>query len=149
MGLVGACYLGWQKHRQNKLATKLLREVSAILQPATSGLSSEKAFDIHYREAVLQKIKGRLVVLTESAAMQYARQINAAWKGWWLGGDDENAVYAVFKALKDKVQVSQVAKAYYTAYHIDLADKIHDRMDEKEIGIVLEIIKRLPAYRTN
>ncbi|GAK75611.1 hypothetical protein JCM19296_1203 [Nonlabens ulvanivorans] len=50
--------------------------------------------------------------------------------------------------MKDKVQVSQVAKAYQETYSKNLIDTLKDRFDKEEITIVLNIVKALPNYRT-
>ena len=50
--------------------------------------------------------------------------------------------------MKDKVQVSQVAKVYQDTYSKNLIDTLKDRFDKEEITIVLNIIKALPNYRT-
>lgn len=148
VGLGLSVYMTWNKKRKDKLASQILRELSKLIKPATSGLLSESAFDIHYKDEVLKKVNGRVLTIRADTASKYAEQIHSAWAAWWRGGDDESKVYAVFRKLRDKVQVSQVAKAYQASFKINLIDKLYERLDEKEIRKVLTIVKKLPGYRT-
>ena len=113
-----------------------------------NNLDAENAFNIYYLTKVLQNVNGQVIAMSESSATSYAKQINKAWGAWYEGGDDEDAVYAVFRKLKDKVQVSQVAKAYQSTYSKNLIDTIKDRLSEDEIKIILNIIGQIPNYRT-
>jgi hypothetical protein len=146
--LVGAVYGNVRRRKRDKVASELLREVSKIVKPTTEGLLSENAFDIHFVDEVLKKVKGKVLTLNKNAASKFADRIHDAWGAWYEGGDDETKVYAVFRELKDKVQVSQVAKAYQEAYAENLIDKLNDRFGDSEVKTVLNIIKSLPTYRT-
>lgn len=146
--LMGSVYGHVRRRQKDKLASELLREVSKIVKPATKGLLSEDAFDIHYMDEVLKKVKGKVLTIKRDAAVKYADRIHDAWGAWYEGGDDENKVYAVLRELKDKVAVSQVAKAYQDNHGENLIDKIHDRLGDDEVKKVLEIVKPLPSYRT-
>ncbi len=148
VGLGASIYMVWNKRHKDKLAAEILRELSKLIKPSTSGLLSESAFDIHYKDEVLKKVNGRVLTIRADTASKYADQIHAAWAGWWKGGDDENKVYAVLRKLKDKVQVSQVAKAYQASFKVNLIDKLYERLDEKEVKKVLTIVRNLPGYRT-
>lgn len=146
--LVGAVYCNVRRRKRDRVASELLREVSKIVKPTTEGLLSENAFDIHFVDEVLKKVKGKVLTLNKNAASKFADRIHDAWGAWYEGGDDETKVYAVFRELKDKVQVSQVAKAYQGAYAENLIDKLNDRFGDSEVKTVLDIIKPLPTYRT-
>lgn len=148
VGLGLSVYMVYDKKRKDKFASEILRELTKMIKPSTSGLLSESAFDIHYKDEVLKKVNGRVLTIRADTASKYADQIHAAWAGWWKGGDDENKVYAVLRRLKDKVQVSQVARAYQASFKINLIDKLYERLDEKEVKKVLTIVKNLPGYRT-
>ena len=128
--------------------SKLLSAIQAQIQPISSGLTSQNAFDIHYLNKVLQTVNREVLVLKTSTASRYADQIYKSWGSWYEGGDDEEKVYGVFRKMKDKVQVSQVAKAYQETYSKNLIDTLKDRFEKDEITIVLNIIKALPNYRT-
>lgn len=137
-------YAGWDRRRKDRLAVKLMREVSQLIEPTTTGLLSENAFDIHYKAKVLDKVKGKIIVLKAEAVNNYAKEIHGAW-GFF--NDDENVVYGVFRKLRDKVQVSQVAAAYQDTYKENLIDVLYDKLSESEIKKVLGIVKPLPSHR--
>ena len=146
--LVGTTVLSVRKRNRDTRTSKLLSAIQAQIQPISSGLTSQNAFDIHYLNKVLQAVNREVLVLKTSTASRYADQIHKAWGSWYEGGDDEEKVYGAFRKLKDKVQVSQVAKAYQETYSKNLIDTLKDRFDKSEITIVLNIIKALPNYRT-
>lgn len=145
---IGTTLLSIRKRSRDVRTGKLLSAIVAQIQPVNNGLGTQNAFDIHYLNKVLQAVNKQVLVLKTSSALGYANQIQNAWGAWYQGGDDEDKVYAVFRKLKDKVQVSQVAKAYQETYSKNLIDTLKDRFDKDEINIVLNIIKALPNYRT-
>jgi len=146
--LVGTTMLSVRKRSRDILTSKLLSAIQAQIQPISSGLTSQNAFDIHFLNKVLQTVNREVLVLKTSTASRFADQIHNAWGAWYEGGDDEEKVYGVFRKMKDKVQVSQVAKAYQETYSNNLIDTLKDRFEKDEITIVLNIIKALPNYRT-
>lgn len=146
--LIGTTYFSVRKRSRDLRTSKLLSAIQAQIQPISSGLTSQNAFDIHFLNKVLQTVNREVLVLKTSTASRYADQIHKAWGSWYQGGDDEEQVYGVFRKMKDKVQVSQVAKAYQETYSKNLIDTLKDRFDKEEITIVLNIVKALPNYRT-
>jgi len=146
--LVGTTLLSVRKRSRDVRTSKLLSAIKAQIRPISNGLMSQNAFDIHFLNKVLQTVNREVLVLKTSTASRYADQIHKAWGSWYQGGDDEEKVYGVFRKMKDKVQVSQVAKAYQETYSKNLIDTLKDRFDKDEITIVLNIIKALPNYRT-
>ncbi len=146
--LMGTLYGHIRKRRKDNLASQLFGEISKIINPATKGLVAENAFDIHYLDKVLSSVSGKVLTLKPAVASRFATRIHNAWGAWYQGGDDEAKVYAVFRELQDKVQVSQVAQAYQKRYGENLIDKLHDRFTSTEVKKVLDIVKPLPAYST-
>ncbi|MEN8901216.1 MAG: hypothetical protein ABF247_07945 [Nonlabens sp.] len=145
---IGTTFFSMRKRSRDVRTSKLLTAIQAQIQPISSGLTSQNAFDIHFLNKVLQTVNREVLVLKTSTASRYADQIHKAWGSWYQGGDDEEQVYGVFRKMKDKVQVSQVAKAYQETYSKNLIDTLKDRFDKEEITIVLNIVKALPNYRT-
>jgi hypothetical protein len=145
---IGTTFFSMRKRSRDLRTSKLLTAIQAQIQPISSGLTSQNAFDIHFLNKVLQTVNREVLVLKTSTASRYADQIHKAWGSWYQGGDDEEQVYGVFRKMKDKVQVSQVAKAYQETYSKNLIDTLKDRFDKEEITIVLNIVKALPNYRT-
>lgn len=146
--LVGSTVLSVRQRKRDTRTAKLLTAIKEQIQPISNGLTAQNAFDIHYLNKVLQAVSSEVLVLKSSTASRYADQIHKSWGSWYQGGDDEEKVYGVFRKMKDKVQVSQVAKAYQDAYSKNLIDTLKDRFSKEEITIVLNIIKVLPNYRT-
>lgn len=137
-----------RRKRKDAIASELLHEVTKLIKPATAGLLSEDAFDIHYADKVLSKVGGKVLQLKTSAASKFAQRIHSAWGAWYQGGDDEDKIYGVFRELKDKVQVAQVAAAYQQLYKENLIDKLHNKFTGSEVKKVLDIVKPLPSFRT-
>ena len=145
--LIVTGYLSAKNRKQNRLASALLKALQTKLHPTTLGLDSELGFDAGFAEKVLSSVSGRVLVLKKEIAAQYAKQIHEAFAPWYLGGDDEDMIYGVLRNLKDKVQVSQVAKAYQDDYGINLKEQLKNRFDKEEIKKVLRIVNPLPKYR--
>ena len=146
--LIGSVIVGNRNRKQERLTSKLLSALSAKIEPIKNGLGSQNAFDVNYLDNVLQKVNAQVLVLKESSAEYYAKQIKSGFLPWYRGGDDEDKIYGVFRQLKDKVQVSQVAKAYQQEESKNLIDVLKERFGKDEIKIVLDIVSAKPNYRT-
>jgi hypothetical protein len=146
--IVASVVIGNRNRKRERLTSKLLIKLNARIEPVSSGIGSQNAFDTNYLEKVLQKVNGQVLALKESTASYYAKQIKNAFGAWYQGGDDEDKVYSVFRQLKDKVQVSQVAKAYQDDESKNLIDVLRYRFGKDEIKIVLDIVNSKPNYRT-
>lgn len=147
IGAGATMYINVKQGRKDELAHALIREVKKVLQPSSAGLMAENAFGIHYAEETLGRVQGKILMLKEAVTNGMAQEIHNSFGGWWQGGDDEDRLYGIFRKLKDKVQVSQVAKAYYNKYRVNLIDKLYDKLTDKEVGIILDIVGQLPNYR--
>lgn len=145
--LIGTTYITLRNRKRDGISKSLLAKLNTKLNPITKGLSNEAALDVNYADKVLNAIPASIVVLKGSTATRYANEIHKAFRPWYRGGDLEENVYAIFRNLKDKVQVSQVAKAYQREHKLNLRDQLKDRFDKDEIKTVLRIIERLPKYR--
>ena len=149
-GIVLAGILGvsiWSDQRRRKrdrLASRLLTELSILTDPSKAGILSEDAFATGYLDSVLQVAGGRVIVMKESAASRIAQQIDDAW-GFW--NHDEDQINSAFRSLRDKVQVSQVATAYRSLTDFNLIDHLTGRLDEGELQTVLDIVTGLSPYR--
>ncbi|MDN5201242.1 hypothetical protein QQ008_07710 [Fulvivirgaceae bacterium BMA10] len=148
IGCAVSIYFDLRRKKRDKLAAELIKEITKQLKPSTTGLLSENAFDIHYKDEVVRSTGRQILTLKSEVANDYANQIHSAWGSWWSGGDDEKKVYGVFRKLRDKVQVSQIATAYLRNFGVNLIDKLNERLNDKEIKNVLAIVKPLPAFRT-
>lgn len=144
--LISATYISIRNRRRDQMATQLLGILGKKLN-VQKGLDMEEAFDIHYKDKVLQQVSGSVPVLKKTTANRYSTQIHNAFRPWYRGGDLEEVIYGVLGNLKDKVQASQVAHAYQQTYGIALKDQLEDRFDQSELKKVLAMVSRLPAYR--
>lgn len=146
--LLGTSAFSFRQRKRDKKTTDLLGIIQSKLTPSSNGLQAEKAFDINYLNKLLQQVSKKVLVIQRRVALQYAQQIHQGWGSWYQGGDDEAKVYAVFRKLEDKVQVSQIAKVYQETYSKNLIDVMKNRFSNSEIKMVLKIVEQLPNYRT-
>jgi|SRR3954468_1520733 len=140
-----ALFHKWKKNRDQK-ATAFFSELQREIAPDSVGLIESNAFDIRYWETIGKKLSKPLYMLTVGSAKGFAKDIKDAWG---MFDDDENKIYSVFRALKDQVQVSQVAFQYYNSStdKINLIDDLKSRLNTDEVGQILGIVKKLPTYR--
>jgi hypothetical protein len=125
------------------------------VQTTTSGSSLpmsepdwENPFSISYAEDVKKWVAPkRLILLKDAAAKQYAEELKKA-KG--ILDDDEEAIGNVFaKKVKDKIHVSNVARAFWQRYNKDLLAFLKSTLSESEMEKhVLNYVRQLPNYRT-
>ena len=135
-----------RKVRDQK-AVAFFSELQRDIQPDSVGLVESNAFDIRYWENSGKKLKKPMYMLTVASARGFAKDIRDSWG---IFDDDENKIYSVFRALKDHVQVSQVAYQYYMdpkGSKINLIDDLKSRLAKDEVGQVMEIVKKMPPYR--
>jgi hypothetical protein len=143
---IGVAVFNKRRKARDQKAIAFFSELQRDIAPDSVGLVESNAFDIRYWENIGKKLNKPLYMLTQSSAKGFAKDIRDAWG---VFDDDENKIYSVFRALKDQVQVSQVAFQYYATStdKINLIDDLKSRLSKEEVGQVLEIVKKLPAYR--
>lgn len=141
-------FLSIRERIRNNRTAVLLNAIQAKISTSTQLLATEKAFDINYLREVTREAPQEVLILKHKVAIDYATRIQKSWGSWFIGGDNEAKVYAVFRALKDKVQVSQVAQAYQAQFSENLIDVLRDRFSSSEIKKVMQIVEHLPKYRT-
>ena len=134
--------------KRDKLYRRLLQAITLLAKQGDGDLAVEQAFDPNYLDTLRRHVKTTIITLKKEAALDYARQLHKAWKPWYQGGDDEDLAYSVFRRLKDKVQLSQLAAAYAQAYEHSLIETLKRQLSKKEIKKVMAIVAPLPAYRT-
>lgn len=138
------------RHKQkvrDQRAVAFFSELQRDLAPGSVGLVESNAFDIRYWETTGKKLGKPMYMLTVASAKAFAKDIRDSWG---IFDDDEDKIYSVFRALKDHVQVSQVAYQYYTdpkGSKINLIDELRSRLSKEEVAKVLEIVKKMPPYR--
>lgn len=143
---IGVAVFNKKRKNRDRLAIAFFSELQRDIAPDSVGLVESNAFDIRYWENIGKKIKKPMYMLTVASAKAYAKDIRDSWG---VFDDDEDKIKSVFRALKDQVQVSQVAFQYYQASteKINLIDDLKSRLSKDEVGEILEITKKLPQYR--
>ncbi|MBS1635361.1 MAG: hypothetical protein JST26_05515 [Bacteroidetes bacterium] len=131
---------------RDQKAVAFFSELQRELVPDSVGLVESKAFDIRYWQDIGKKLNKPMYMLTQASAKAFAKDI---MDSWGVFDDDENKIYSVFRALKDHVQVSQMAYQYYLSNKnkINLIDDLKSRLSTDEVGQVMAIVKKMPPYR--
>ena len=65
-------------------------------------------------------------------------------KAMRFAGTDESEIYAIFKLLSNKLQISQLSKGYYIEYKADLLTELQNELRESEQAVLMDIINELP-----
>jgi len=135
-----------RRTKRDQLAVAFFSELQRNISPGTVGLVESNAFNIEYWQTISKKLKKTLYFLTTASAMSFAKDIRDSYS---ILGDNEDKIKGVFRALKDQVQVSQVAFSYYTGSteKINLIDDLISRLSTSEVGEIMNIVKKLPEYR--
>ena len=98
---------------------------------------------------------------TYAAADGIAKAINGALGGnhlpsgvmeWLFPGyafinDREEVIYAAFRKLQTRVQLSQVSASYENTYKKDLFQELKSSLNDKELNTVVKIADALPVYK--
>lgn len=130
--------------KRDEKAALFYSELERKISPSSATLQESEAFDINYYQTLMKTLKKSYYLLKMAAADGYAKDIADSW-GWL--DDNEEKIYGVFRALKDKVQVSQVAHRYFLKTKINLIDDLTVRLHKDELKEVNRIVEKLPAYR--
>lgn len=147
LGATLSIYQDVRKQKRDDLAAELIKEIRKVIDPSYSGLMAEKAFDVRYKDRVRKPDGARMILLKKQAASDFAEDIHNGFRPWWKGGDDVKKIYAVFRKLKDKVQVSQVSEAYYANNKTNLIDQLKARLTSTQVQVILDVVKDLPTLR--
>lgn len=99
------------------------------------GTASNSAFNPNWYKSV-----PGAVLVTRATAENLAAIIYDAM-GFF--NDNEDAVYAVFRQLKAKTQVSWIADVFFQKYNADLYQFLRGRMSDSEMDIIHGIVNNL------
>lgn len=75
-------------------------------------------------------------------ADKLARNIESAWSFY---NDDEEQVYAQFRAIRFQSQVSSIVDAYRRLYNKDLQNTLRSNLSSSEFAVVTNIIASKPS----
>lgn len=138
------------KRSKDKKARNFLAELEDLRNPG-QGLEGLDAFNVNYLLNVQGSVNKVVNKLADSDAIEIANKIDDAW-GYSIpifGGsifDAFDKIKGVFRSLKDRVEVSQVSKAYYDTYGTNLIDDLNDKLDSGEVAEIVAIVKEKQAY---
>jgi hypothetical protein len=84
------------------------------------------------------------LVLTQGGASAYADDI---WNAKGVFNDDEDKVFAVFRAMKTQSQVASLAKRFNQKYSKDLYTFIRGFFNDEEMITVKKLLDAKPKYK--
>lgn len=126
--------------RRKTFGKKLSAYISSKLEGRTNLYGNIKDFeDVFSGKSYLEKVESKVkqeyptlafIKLKDEFVTKYRTDLYKAMEGGVTGwGTEEESVKGVFKNLKDKVAVAQVAESYKKAYGRNLLDVLQDEMD--------------------
>lgn len=126
----------------------IIKKVNAILD-GTGNYGDIRDFAKYFNPDFVQQIKAanpgkNLVLLADNRITEARKKIKDAWGTL---SDDEDVIYAVFRALGSGIQISQVAKSYQTNYGINLLDELNNKLSDSENQKLTEIIKTKSPFQ--
>lgn len=141
LGVLGLAYFGVLKPITNALGlTKDVNEKKrAQLVEQVSAMSAwNPSF---YNQYQAKAARGTvLALLTQASLTSFAQQIRNAWG---IFNDDEDKIYAVFKALRNQLQLSQLCEKYSALYKEDLLQRLQNPWNKSNDGLLPEEFKKV------
>jgi len=101
---------------------------------------------MNYTKEVQQWLSPKsILILDIQTAKEYAKIIKNA-KGTF--NDNEGAVRVIFsKRIRDKTQVSEISKAFWRLYKIDMWQYLKSFLSQRELAEnVTQFIRQIPNY---
>lgn len=92
----------------------------------------------------LSTIPQGTLVLSQGGASAYADDI---WDAKGVFNDDEDKVFAVFRAMKTQSQVASLAKRFNQKYSKDLYTFIRGFFDDTEMITIKKLLDAKPKYK--
>ncbi len=129
--MVGAGFIGW----------KVYRKIKAKKDTAADPLNSAKGLQGETWISAAKAGVPKSSFLPNEQAIDFADQINEAVGVVY---DDEAAIIAVFRAMKNQIQLSQVTYAFNDMFKKDLLFTLTQNLSEQEMNTIRELIKKLP-----
>lgn len=84
-------------------------------------------------------------LLTVDQAKDFAEDLHDGFDNWTFSppyGDDEAAIYAVFEALNNGYQLSQICEIFQKMYGESLRGKLIEQLDSSELLVIQNIINK-------
>lgn len=156
--LIGAAYFLVVKPILLKLGvTKTAQEQKATEAIIKEDLSSNLDSPFSGTPYISKFSKGtKYRTLTGASARSLVNSIRQSMTNF---GDNEQRVIGIFKQLKSKSQVAILSKTFFDTYNLDLwtflkegtpnsdlISQFYTGLNEKDLGIILNIVSKLPKY---
>lgn len=148
---IGGAWLGWKYALSPLLETLGLKDSKAevdaekLRQEVENASGSKDYWNPNWWNLPVDQfpIKGvkSVQLLTQAAAKD---SVNKLWDATGFFNDDEEAIYAVFRSLKYKSQVSFLAYWFNALKGKDLYQWLRDYLNDKELNVVLQITQKMP-----
>ena len=144
----GVGYFIYSKIRNKKE----VNQIHAILDDRTKAYGSIEDFsDVFAGRGYINNIESKVknvIFLLPDYVTQYRKLLNSAISG---AGTDEDAIKVIFRKMKDKVQIAQVAESYQKNYGVNLLEDLKNDMDvdSADMKELLNIMITKPAYRVS
>ena len=84
------------------------------------------------------------VILTQGSARRLSDEI---WDSKGVFNDDEDAVYGVFRQLKNRAQISFLSEYFFRYKNRDLYEFLNTFMSNEELAKLSDRLSQLPAYK--
>lgn len=95
-----------------------------------------------------KKIKQNHQLFTRAANLTFVNRLRKALTGIVWMNDDEEAVYAIFKAFPSQAHVSHFAQIYAEITGKNLFSWLRNELSESELSTVIQIVNKKPKYIT-
>ena len=149
IGTVSLTGLSWffiHRRRKKKLATELIEKLTRLIDPKTSGILAEKAFNPNYYKQIASQ--RRIQMIRDEVAKQKAREIKNIWGFLYTSDRDVQQLIDILKALQDKAVISKLAAAYLDNEKVSLINDIQNNLNTEQIARILSAVSSLPNYTT-
>lgn len=146
--VAGVGYFTYTKIRNKKE----INAIHAALDGAVGSYGSIEDFaDVFSGDSYINDMKSKyknLIFLKPEFVTAYRKQLYDAIQYW---GTDENAIKDVFRKMKDRLHIAQVAASYQRNYGENLLDALKGEMDvdDKEMRDLRDIMINKYAFRVS
>ena len=146
VSLTGVSWFFIHQRRKKKLATELLEKLTLLIDPKTSGILAEKAFNPNYYKQIASQ--RRIQMIRDEVAKQKAREIKNVWGFLYTSDRDVQQLIDMLKVLQDKAVISKLAAAYLDNEKVSLINDIQNNLNKEQIVRILSAVSTLPNYTT-
>lgn len=149
---IAAAYLGWRYaiapllEGLNLKDTAADREAEKVIQKTESAPPQLDYWSptFHARRGANIPVKDVVKIMLPSAYGPYLRIADQIWDATGFFNDVESQIYAAFRLLRYKTEVSYVASIFQSKYKRDLYQFLKAYLNKDEMATLLQITDKLP-----